>query len=140
MEILCPCTSGKNYSQCCKRLHDGAFPESALSLMRSRYSAYALHQPAYIIRTTHPDNPHYQENETQWISEILHFCQNTQFLKLEILEVIEGTKESYVTFNAHLPQNHQKKELIEKSYFVKMGKQWFYRDAVNTVVRPDHCP
>jgi SEC-C motif-containing protein len=128
--MLCPCNSGKNYDHCCQPLHEGSFPESALSLMRSRYSAYALHQPEYIIHTTHPDNPHYKKNHSQWVQEILHFCQNTQFQKLEILEVIEGVDESYVTFNAHLLQNHQKINLIEKSHFVKEGKQWLYKDAV----------
>lgn len=128
--MLCPCNSGKNYNNCCKTLHDGVFPESALSLMRSRYSAYALHKPEYIIHTTHPDNPNYKKNYSQWVQEILHFCQNTQFQKLDILEVIEGVDESYVTFNAHLLQNNQEKKLIEKSYFVKYGKQWLYKDAI----------
>ncbi len=47
MEILCPCNSRKKYRDCCKILHDGGFPESALALMRSRYSAYALDRPGY---------------------------------------------------------------------------------------------
>ena len=64
MEILCPCNSGKKYSNCCKTLHDGVFPESALSLMRSRYSAYALQKSEYIIHTTHPDNPNYEKNHS----------------------------------------------------------------------------
>lgn len=130
MKTLCPCHSGKNYSNCCKPLHDGGFPENALALMRSRYSAYALQKPEYIIRTTHPDNPTYKENYNQWIQEIYHFCQNTQFQKLDILEVIEGTDKSYVTFNAQILQNSQNKELVEKSYFVKDESQWLYRDAI----------
>lgn len=130
MEILCPCNSGKKYGNCCKILHDGGFPESALSLMRSRYAAYALHRPEYIIHTTHPDNPNYKKDYKRWAQEISHFCQNTQFQKLDILEVIEGRDKSYVTFHAHLIQNDLKKDLIEKSYFIKVGKQWLYRDAV----------
>ena len=130
METLCPCNSGKTYHNCCKTLHDGGLPKSALALMRSRYSAYALQKPKYIIYTTHQDNPKYKENHTQWLQEILDFSQNTQFQKLEILEVDEGVDESYVTFNAHLLQNNQEIELIEKSYFVKDGQQWLYRDAI----------
>jgi SEC-C motif-containing protein len=99
--------------------------------MRSRYSAYALHKPEYIIRTTHPDNPHYKGNHDQWSREILDFCQNTEFSKLYILEVSKEGDLSYVTFNAHLIQNHQEKQLIEKSSFVKVGKQWLYRDAIS---------
>lgn len=130
--MLCPCHSGKKYDKCCQALHDGAFPENALSLMRSRYSAYALQKAEYIIKTTHPDNPDYNENHKRWNQEILHFCQNTQFQGLEILEVIEGADESYVTFNAHLLQNHHVYNLVEKSRFVKNGKQWLYRDGINS--------
>lgn len=132
MNTLCPCNSGKKYSHCCKILHDGGFPQTALSLMRSRYSAYALDKPKYIIFTTHPDNPNYKQDFVVWTQEISYFCKNTQFQKLEILDVIEGIDESYVTFNAHLIQtNQQKIELIEKSYFIKLGKQWLYRDAIS---------
>lgn len=129
--MLCPCHSGKKYESCCKPLHDGAFPSNALSLMRSRFSAYALQNPQYIIRTTHPDNPHYKENHDQWSKEILDFCHNTQFQKLDILEVSDDGDLSYVTFNAHLLQDHQEKQLIEKSSFAKIGKQWLYRDAIS---------
>ncbi len=104
--------------------------------MRSRYSAYALHKPEYIIKTTHPDNPGYKKNYRKWIEEILNFCRNTQFQKLDILEVIDEGDEGYVSFNAHLFQNNQEKELIEKSYFVKDGQQWLYRDAITTTCRP----
>jgi SEC-C motif-containing protein len=65
------------------------------------------------------------------MQEISYFCRNTQFQKLDILEVVEGVDESYVSFNAHLVQRNQRKELIEKSFFIKVGKQWLYRDAVN---------
>ena len=133
MKTLCPCNTGKVYSSCCKILHDGAYPDHALSLMRSRYCAYAYHLADYIIRTTHPNNPNYKQNRKQWIREILAFCQNTKFQKLEILDFIDGTDESYVTFNAHLVQNGLSVELVEKSYFEKVGKQWLYRDGTRMV-------
>lgn len=130
--MLCFCDTGKTYNNCCKLLHDGAYADNALSLMRSRYSAYANHLPDYIIRTTHPNNPHYKHNREQWISEILYFSQNTKFLKLEIWEFIDGLDEAYVTFHAHLLQNNLKKDFVEKSHFEKLGKQWLYKNCVHT--------
>ena len=129
--MLCPCCSGKKYEDCCKILHEGGYPDNALSLMRSRYCAYALHLPEYIIRTTHPQNPHYKQNHAQWTREILDFAENTRFQKLEILEFVDGAKEAYVTFKAHLVQNHAKADLVEKSHFEKVGKQWLYKDGIH---------
>jgi SEC-C motif domain protein len=129
MKILCPCDTGKLYSECCKIFHKGAYSVNALLLMRSRYSAYALSLPQYIIQTTHPMNPSYQQEHKQWFQEILYFCQNTTFQKLEILDFIDGNQEAYVTFNAHLIQNNLKRNLIEKSFFEKIDRQWLYRDG-----------
>lgn len=137
MTAVCPCGSGKKYSECCKGLHEGSYPENALALMRSRYTAYAYHLADYIIRTTHPENPNYKKNHRQWVQEILHFSKNTQFERLEILEFVDGADKAYVTFNAHLNQHGLKQQLIEKSYFEKVGDQWLYRDAASLRVKPD---
>jgi len=58
MKAPCLCCSGKEYAACCQPLHEGALPADALALMRSRYNAYALQLPRYILQTTHPDNPY----------------------------------------------------------------------------------
>lgn len=52
----CPCTSGKLYRDCCAPYHRGAEPPSAEALVRSRFSAFALHDDAYLWRTLHPDH------------------------------------------------------------------------------------
>lgn len=53
--IACPCDSGKSYTSCCQPYHNGEAASTALALMRSRYSAYALHLEAYLLATWHPD-------------------------------------------------------------------------------------
>ena len=131
MELLCPCGTGKTYNNCCKIFHDGDHPSNGLLLMRSRYCAYVYHMAEYIIRTTHPKNPHYKHNHPQWILEILYFSQNTKFQKLDILEFIEGINESYVTFVVSLIQNNVKKKLMEKSHFEKVQEQWLYRNCIH---------
>lgn len=51
----CPCGSGDALAQCCGRFHSGfAEAPSATALMRSRYSAFALRDAAYLLRTWHP--------------------------------------------------------------------------------------
>jgi SEC-C motif-containing protein len=50
----CPCGLGPALSQCCGRFHDGAPAPTAELLMRSRYSAYALGDAAYLLATWDP--------------------------------------------------------------------------------------
>ena len=69
--IPCPCHSGKKYQECCQPYHTGKLPENALALMRSRYSAYALHLADYIMQTTHPHNRAYLSDKERWKKEIL---------------------------------------------------------------------
>lgn len=126
----CPCSSGNTYQDCCQRLHQGALPKNALELMRSRYCAYANHFVDYIIRTTHPENDSFQIDKETWAKLILNFSENTEFVKLEIIEFIDGPKEAYVTFIAHLKQNLKPVQLREKSYFIKVDSQWLYRQPV----------
>lgn len=126
MQNLCPCHSKKPYEKCCKPIHDGQPASNALLLMRSRYSAYAKKLADYIIKTTHPENPSYQKNQTTWKEGILIFSSQTHFKDLQIHEFIDGEKEAYVTFTAHLEQNGQDVSFTEKSYFKKVNDQWLY--------------
>ena len=123
--MLCPCDSGNKYKKCCSKYHKGAFSPDALSLMRSRYSAYAVRDSSYIIKTTHPDNPDYTSNIKNWEDSILSFSKQTNFLGLEIIEFIDGEEEAFVTFNARLSSG----ELKEKSRFLKCYGHWLYVDG-----------
>lgn len=127
---LCPCCSGKPYSECCQPLHDGALAESALQLMRSRYSAYALNKPDYIIRTTHPSNPHYSPDRAAWKKNISHFSKVTKFDRLAIRDFQESSDQATVTFTAYLTQNDQDATFTEKSSFEKVDGAWVYLDAL----------
>lgn len=125
----CPCGSKALYHKCCKLYHDGALPEDALKLMRSRYSAYAHSLGDYIIETTHPDNPARQEDLNAWRKELKEFSHFTRFVSLEINEFIDGEQQAFVTFTANLKQNHEDVSFTEKSTFEKVGDRWFYRDG-----------
>ncbi len=123
----CPCSSGKLYEVCCRPFHQGKEPSDALLLMRSRYAAYALNLPDYIIQTTHPASPEYLEDTAKWKRSISIFSNRSQFEKLEILDFQEKGSVAIVTFLAHLTQKKEDASFTEKSYFEKIRGKWFYR-------------
>jgi len=94
--------------------------------MRSRYAAYALNKPDYIIQTTHPAHPEFQNDHFKWTYEISLFCRTTQFKGLDILEFIDGSSNASVTFHAHLYQDVQEISFVEKSVFKKLHERWLY--------------
>lgn len=124
--MFCSCCSGLDYSNCCKPYHEGTPAPTALALMRSRYSAYALGKSQYIIETTHPDNPQYEHNHLDWEKKIRAFSESTQFTKL----VIDGYGEDWVVFSAHMVQNGQPTLLKEKSKFAKQNGKWLYLSGI----------
>jgi SEC-C motif domain protein len=115
----CPCHSGKAYSECCEPFHKGQLAPNALLLMRSRYTAYALNLPDYIIQTALPLNP-------TALHEISQFSLQTQFIGLTIIDFQEKGNTATVTFKAHLKQNQQDASFTEKSHFLKHEGKWFY--------------
>lgn len=121
----CPCHSGKKYKQCCAPYHKGILPATALLLMRTRYSAYALGLADYLMTTTHPDNPDFTPDTAEWKKEILEFCRTTRFLELKIIDFIDGESEAFVTFEAILDHGSIK----EKSRFLKAGGRWLYESG-----------
>ena len=118
----CPCGSKNKYKKCCQPYHKGAKAKTALLLMRSRYSAYAVGNSSYIIKTTHQNNPDFTDNIKAWQESIENFSQATDFLGLEILEFVDGEKEAFVTFRASLSSG----DMVEKSRFLKEGDEWLY--------------
>ncbi len=127
---FCPCGSTKKYKKCCKTFHDNiSIPKTALELMKSRYCAYAVSNANYIISTSHEKNIDFSTDLNSWQKDILSFCINTKFEKLEIIDFIDGEIESYVTFKAYLFQNNQDVSFVEKSRFLKENDKWFYVDG-----------
>ena len=127
--MLCCCFSGKKYQACCQPFHEGKDPENALLLMRSRYAAYTLDLPDYIMATTHPSSPHYSKNVALWKQQISKFSQDTSFENLEILDFKEDKAVAYVTFIAELSQNGQDVTFTEKSSFEKIRNRWLYKQG-----------
>lgn len=127
----CPCTSGNLYKDCCQPFHKGKVPETAVSLMRSRFSAYALGKVGYILKTHHPDSFTQKKSIVTFRKELKHFCANTQFIGLQILaEKQLADNKATVTFHAVLVQNGADASFTECSLFEKVNGRWLYVKAV----------
>ena len=129
-ENPCPCGSGEDYTHCCEPYHKGAPTPHPVALMRSRYSAYALGLSDYIIDTTHPKNPRYHPNRSEWKKEIDQFVGLTDFVDLEVIAHSEKGDQGTVTFNAYLRQQGKDASFTEKSRFEKVDGRWLYLDGV----------
>ncbi len=86
--------------------------------MKSRFSAFAVGDIKYIIKTSLDENPDKLG--------LRDFSQNCEFRKLDILEFIDGEVEAFVTFRATIFCLGSDNSFTEKSKFVKKGNRWFY--------------
>ncbi len=123
----CICESGKSYATCCQPLHQGQLAETAESLMRSRYSAYALNLEAYLMATWHPDK--------RPASLDLNYHNATKWLGLKIKHASDNDgNNATVEFVARYKHKGKAERLHEISHFVRMNNRWFYQDGI--LVRP----
>ena len=113
----CPCHSGRRYKECCQPYHAGEAAPTPETLMRSRYSAYALGLVSYIQKSQ------IEEGNGE---EIELFCRNTDFRDLQIL----STDKQHVTFHATLFQGCHDVSFTERSLFEKHAERWVYARKV----------
>jgi SEC-C motif domain protein len=92
--------------------------------MRSRFSAYALHQVDYLLATTHPEGRHGTSPEA-----IVHFCTITDFEGLEILAASEEGERGVVKFRAALLQGGKDASFAERSVFFRVAGRWLYHSG-----------
>ena len=97
--------------------------------MRSRYSAFTLNLPKYIIQTTHPQNQDFTTDITNWLQGIESFCLNTEFKNLQVITCKNTQNEAYITFRATLFSNGKDCSFTEKSKFFKVDGKWLYHSG-----------
>ena len=150
---LCPCrvstalnflTTPIAYSDCCQSYHndidqaDGIKAENAERLMRTRYSAFVLVSPDYIIKTTLPAQQALLDIET-----IEKWARETNWVGLEIINHIPklGKRHGQVEFKAFYTElkgqlNGKQAAHHELSTFVKVSdksankknERWYFLD------------
>lgn len=124
--MLCPCCSSKFYQDCCEPFHSAvAIPKTAEQLMRSRYSAYALHNVDYIVMTTVP-----AQQERLDKNAIAIWSEQTDWQGLKVLKhkPISGVPQAKVEFEAYYQENGERKTHHEISTFLKIQGRWYFKD------------
>jgi SEC-C motif domain protein len=117
--LACPCGLGDDYDACCGRLHAGAPAPTAEALMRSRYSAFAVGDLGYLLRTWHPSGR----------PEKLSLEPDLRWTRLAVLETQDGglfDSAGTVQFRAVYVQDGKRGVLAETSRFVREDGRWSY--------------
>jgi len=115
----CPCGSGKLYGNCCKPYIKGKenapTPEA---LMRSRYSAYVLHEIDYIIDTCKNGRENIDRKSVEdWSNKSIWLG----------LEIIKSDETGTVEFKAVFDRGKLKQVHHEIAYFLKDDEgRWQY--------------
>ena len=167
----CPCqinptaettSSTLSYQDCCQPYHDafynvevdkavGIKAETAERLMRTRYSAFVLVKPEYIVKTTLPA----QQNLID-INAIESWAKEMDWAGLEIVEHTPklGKRHAQVEFKAYFNTKENAGDLAEKiqahhelSAFVKVtnkandNARWYFLDptVAMTVSQKQPC-
>lgn len=119
---LCPCGSNHETTQCCMPYIRGiSFPQTPEALMRSRYTAYTLHNADYIYNTTAPAQRKYHSR-----ADILAWAKSCHWIKLEVL----AAKDTMVTFKAYYLDDRLRPQVhYEQSLFVCIDGVWYYKDG-----------
>ena len=118
-ELACPCGLGEEYDSCCGRYHGGMPAPTAEQLMRSRYSAFALGDADYLLRTWHPSAR----------PRTLELDPTAQWTRLAVLETNGGgllDTTGTVKFRAIYVLDGKRHVMDETSRFVREGKRWLY--------------
>lgn len=145
----CACGSEKSYKECCEPFIKGSkAAPTAVALMRSRYTAFAVGEMDYIYNTHHEST-----RKELDMDGVKSWALNSEWLGLEIRETDKGTEkdmEGKVEFKCKFLFNGNEQTHHELSTFVKEKGQWYFVDGVlrnNTVRRSeakvgrnDPCP
>lgn len=123
-DARCPCLSGETYGRCCGRFHSGAAEApTAEALMRSRYSAFAVMDAEYLLRTWHSSTR----------PDVLDLDPEQRWMRLDVLGRTGGSpleSEGTVDFVAHYRYGRERGSLHEHSRFVREHGRWLYLDAL----------
>ncbi|SDD12674.1 YchJ family protein [Actinokineospora iranica] len=116
----CPCGTGLTYGECCGRAHSGAVPAgTAQALMRSRFTAFALGDADYLLRSWHPDTR----------PKSVDLDPDQRWVRLDVLATTAGGPlhhEGTVEFRAHFRHGRERGELHENSRFLRVDGRWVY--------------
>ena len=118
----CPCLSGDTYDACCGPIHRGvADAPTAERLMRSRFSAFALGDAAYLLASWHSSTR----------PATLELDSRLRWYRLDIVQTTRGgilDTVGTVHFRAYYKGDAVGVQ-EEHSRFARVGRRWFYVDG-----------
>ncbi len=119
----CPCGTGLAYADCCGPLHTGTQQaRTAVALMRSRFSAFAIGDVGYLLTSWHPDTR----------PADLSLDEDIVWRRLQIVDTESGGEddtEGVVEFRAQYVHDGSRHILHERSRFERVGGRWRYLDG-----------
>ncbi len=124
----CPCGSGKSFSTCCEPIITGTeSAQTAVELMRARYSAFVTSKIEFILDTIHPEKKAQHDERT-----LRSWAEKSQWLSIEILRTEKGgpsDTEGQVEFIARYRRKEKKEAHHEIASFKKNDNRWFFYDG-----------
>ncbi|SFR79266.1 SEC-C motif-containing protein [Agromyces sp. CF514] len=121
----CPCTSGLVFGECCGPVVRGIRPApTAVQLMRSRFTAFAIGLPAHLLATWH----------TSTRPTGLDLDPGLRWFRLDILRTELGgplDRTGVVEFEASYRHDGERGVQHEVSTFVREAGRWFYVAALD---------
>lgn len=118
----CPCGGGARFDGCCAPALRGIPPATAEALMRSRYTAFAVGDEAYLAESWHPGT---RPADAPSADPALRWT------RLEIVAARDGgpnDTRGVVEFRAHWRRGGERGVLHERSRFVRQSGRWWYLD------------
>ena len=120
---LCPCESGQAFNICCQPyLEHNRDATTAETLMRSRYTAFALSDEDYLRYSWHPDT----------CPKTIQLNKETTWIGLKVVSTVAGNindKKGEVEFIARSKNNGKASRLQENSSFTRFENRWVYVDG-----------
>ncbi|MGM7665722.1 YchJ family protein [Microbacterium sp. A93] len=121
--MRCPCLSGDTYESCCGPIHAGdAMAPTAERLMRSRFSAFAVGDAGYLLRSWHPSTRPAE----------LELDPAIRWTRLDILGTESGgpfDMTGVVEFEAFYREDGRQESMTERSRFTRENRTWTYLDG-----------
>jgi len=138
----CYCCSNLLFSECCEPVIKHAGAVSPEQLMRSRFSAYAIKDYAYLLATYAPAQRQHLSLQT-----LRDSANNTCWLKLDVINSAVTANVGRVEFIATYALDSDYFAMHELSSFIKQDDHWYYTTGVMqdktgklTPNRNDECP
>jgi SEC-C motif domain protein len=131
----CSCDSQKPYAQCCEPIIRGSQkPQTAVELMRARYTAYVRHEIDFILDSLSPTRK--KDTDRKATEE---WSQQTDWQGLEIRATEKGGPNDdvgTVEFVAKFQEKGESKIHHELSTFIKHQGDWVFEDGVPAKNKP----